>query len=179
MRMARVDREVSAEDVGSAETPNFDQWYSDAYPRVARTLAVLFGDVETGRDLAAEAFSRAFERWEREDPPRSPDAWVMAVGINAGRRRWHRRRLEAEHLARLGTEASATTGDVTADPELWVAVAALAPREREAVVLRYVADLKERDIAEVMGIEVGTVSATLHRARARLRAALEGAQHDG
>jgi RNA polymerase sigma-70 factor (ECF subfamily) len=58
------------------------------------------------------------------------------------------------------------------DFELAAAVATLPERERTAIALRYGADLTEPQIADVMDVAVGTVSATLHHARARLRSAL-------
>jgi RNA polymerase sigma factor (sigma-70 family) len=54
------------------------------------------------------------------------------------------------------------------DPELWDAVAALPSRQREAIVLRYVGDLTERDVAGVLGISEGAASAALVAARRRL-----------
>lgn len=51
---------------------------------------------------------------------------------------------------------------------LWQAVQQLPPRQREAVALRYVADFSEAEVAERMGVAVGTVAATLHAAWARL-----------
>lgn len=53
-------------------------------------------------------------------------------------------------------------------PELWAAVRALPGRQRRAVGLRYLADLTEPRIAEVMDIAPGTVAATLHAARKTL-----------
>jgi DNA-directed RNA polymerase specialized sigma24 family protein len=54
------------------------------------------------------------------------------------------------------------------DPELWDAVAALPRRQREAIVLRYVGDLTERDVASVLGISEGAASAPLVAAHRRL-----------
>jgi RNA polymerase sigma factor (sigma-70 family) len=48
------------------------------------------------------------------------------------------------------------------------AVQALPPQARQAVALRYVADLTDREVAEVMGLAAGTVARTLHDARAAL-----------
>jgi DNA-directed RNA polymerase specialized sigma24 family protein len=56
------------------------------------------------------------------------------------------------------------------ESELWNAVRALPVRQRTAVALRYVCDLPQEQIAEVMHIAVGTVSATLTAARKRLAA---------
>jgi RNA polymerase sigma factor (sigma-70 family) len=53
-------------------------------------------------------------------------------------------------------------------------IGALPERQRHAVFLRYYADLDYRTIAEVLEIEVGSVSATLHAAHASLRHAIEG-----
>jgi RNA polymerase sigma factor (sigma-70 family) len=58
------------------------------------------------------------------------------------------------------------------DPDLWRAVARLPRRQREAVALRYLADLTEAEIATVMRISEGAVSATLTRARRELAASL-------
>ncbi|MDP9334495.1 MAG: sigma-70 region 4 domain-containing protein, partial [Actinomycetota bacterium] len=57
--------------------------------------------------------------------------------------------------------------------EVWELVRELPPRQRTAVVLRYVADLDERHIAEVMGVTRGTVASTLAAARRALGVALE------
>ena len=54
------------------------------------------------------------------------------------------------------------------DPDVWDAVAALPQRQREAIVLRYVGDLTERDVAGVLGISEGAASAALVAARRRL-----------
>ena len=64
------------------------------------------------------------------------------------------------------------------DPGLWDAVHALSLRQREAIVLRYVLDLEQHEIADAMGVSPGTVASTLHAARARLHAALGGADPD-
>jgi DNA-directed RNA polymerase specialized sigma24 family protein len=58
------------------------------------------------------------------------------------------------------------------DTDLWAAVKGLTERQRTVVALRYVADLKERDIAEVLGISRSTVSTTLRDAHARLAGVL-------
>jgi RNA polymerase sigma-70 factor (ECF subfamily) len=92
------------------------------------------------------------------------------VAFNLARRQGTRRRRELEVLS-AGRTLEATVAE--RDLDLWNAVAKLSPRAREAIVLRYVGDLREREIATVMAIAEGTVAATLHRARTELRATLE------
>lgn len=149
--------------------PAFEEWYLDFYPTLARTMTVMFSNVEVGRDIADEAMAKAFARWQKDDPPRSPNAWAVTVAVNEGRRRWRRRRREAERLARTADNVVLTAALGESDLDLWHAVAQLPPRSREAVVLRYLADLTEGEVAEVMGVKVGSISALLHKARASLR----------
>jgi RNA polymerase sigma factor (sigma-70 family) len=55
---------------------------------------------------------------------------------------------------------------------VWAVVASLAPRQREAVVLRYLADLDEAQIARIMGVTRSSVSSALTRAHRQLAAML-------
>ena len=106
----------------------------------------------------------------------SPDGWVFQVAFNLVRRRGRRRALEQTVLRR----SAAGTAGVVAGPagEAWDAVRHLSPRQRQVVVLRYVADLPEADIADVLGISRGTVSSTLADAKAALRISLGDDEND-
>lgn len=97
----------------------------------------------------------------------SPGGWVYRVALNVFKRRRRRRALERRLLNRH-SEAASDTGWTVLDQELWDAVAGLPDRMRQAVALRYVADLREREVAEVMGVAEGTVAATLSKARRKL-----------
>jgi RNA polymerase sigma factor (sigma-70 family) len=150
----------------------FEAWYSQEYSRLVVALGLVARDRQEAEEAAAEAFARCLERWGTPDQPRNPSAWTYTVGVNLLRRRWKRRRREAEHLAAqvvprgVETEAPAL--------ELWSAVAALPPRERVAVVLRYIGGLTEQEIADAMDIKPGTVATSLSRARTKLAAQLRG-----
>jgi RNA polymerase sigma-70 factor (ECF subfamily) len=130
------------------------------------TVTAITGDADAAADAVDEAFVRAIERCERVEAMDSPAGWILTVALNAVRK--SKARSTRRHLA----EARAAYADwiAPADPrhDLWVAVASLPPRERTAVALRYIADLTEPQIADVMNIAVGTVSASLTSARRRL-----------
>lgn len=150
---------------------DFSRWYTDERDRLVRSLLVIGGDAEAARDAVAEAFSRAYERWRRVSTMASPTGWVYRVALNELRRRERRRRLESRLLGRKAPPQHTAPPD--ADPELWLAVAALPAREREVIVLRYVADLREREVAAALGISEGAASAALVTARRRLARALD------
>jgi RNA polymerase sigma-70 factor (ECF subfamily) len=129
------------------------------------------GDQELARDVAAEAFARALERWASVSVMVSPAGWTYMVAINLLRRRHKRTTTERRAVARAAAaEPTSTLPDQSV--ELWALVAALPDRERMTVALRYGSGMTEPEIASVLGIAPGTVSATLNHARAKLRAAL-------
>ncbi len=151
------------------EEGEFSAWYVREHRRVVASLAALSGDADAARDAADEAFVRALARWERVRAMDSPAGWVHRVGLNVLRRNRRRRSLETRLLRRAVEVAPA----LPAHPEVWDAVRRLPERQRLAIVLRFVADLPEAEIASVMGIARGTVSATLSAARASLARTLD------
>lgn len=144
--------------------PGFESWYLSEHATVLATLLWVSGDADVAREATDEAFARALDAWPRVRAMASPGGWVYTVALNLVRR--HARRSAAERRAldraRLPDRFSDRTG------ELWMLVQQLPPRQRTAVVLRYLSDLKERDIAQVMNISPGTVASTLAAARHRL-----------
>lgn len=142
----------------------FEQWYAAEHPTVLATLLWVSGDSELAIEATDEAFARALDRWDRVRTMASPGGWVYTVALNLVRRQARRAAAErrALDLAQLPVSFDERTG------ELWMLVQQLPPRQRAAVVLRYLADLKEKDIAAVMNISAGTVASTLAAARARL-----------
>jgi RNA polymerase sigma-70 factor (ECF subfamily) len=145
---------------------DFDAWYLHAAPRVLASVALAVGDRWLAEDATAEAFARALERWPKVREMTSPEAWVYTVALNQVRTTARRRGLEQRFLRRQRAEVAPPP--TTPDVAVWDAVAQLPPRTRTVVALRYVADLPEARIAEVLGITRGTVASTLHDARRRL-----------
>lgn len=141
----------------------FEDWYPAVHARLFAALVVVADDWDAARDATDEALTRALERWDRVSVMASPDGWAYTVGVNLLRRR--RRRLARERATVVHVEEAVPE----LSPEVWSVVRALPPRQREAVALRYVLDLTEPEVARVMGIAVGTASATLGAARAGLR----------
>lgn len=151
---------------------DFELWYRQEHPRVLASCVALSGDTSAAAEAVDEAFARALERWSSVSEMSSPGGWVQIVALNQIRRVIRRRQLERIlSFQRWGVERDPGPAAVP-DPDLWNAVAALPTRQRLAIVLRYVHDLPETAIAEVMGIARGTVASTLAAAQASLRRAL-------
>ena len=140
---------------------DFELWYRREYPGVLGSLLLAIGSRDIAEDAAAEAFTRAYESWSRVQAMDRPRAWVYIVALNVARRRL-RRRMERVLLSRFRppSEAPPETGF-----ETWDLVRALPERERLAIVLRYVGDLTESEVARAMGITAGGAAKTLHTAR--------------
>ena len=160
----------------------FDRHYDAVYSFVARRVGAALA-----ADLAAETFARAFAGRRRYRPGMSSARpWLFGIAVNLLR---HHHRTEARQLrayARTGVDAVLdATPDVerrvdaeAAGPRLAEALAALRPAERDVLLLFAWADLSYSEIAEAIGLEVGTVRSRLSRARARVRELLAGDEQE-
>ena len=165
----------------SAPTETFDGVCRRLHPRLVAALAVHCGDRALAEDLAQEALARACRDWPKVSRSVSPDAWVFRTAFNLSTS-WFRRvrtaRRSEPMLRAVGTES-----DPSDRLAIRQAVASLPPRQRAAIVLRYLVDLSIADTAEVMRCAEGTVRALTSQALASLRAQLgptfDLEEHDG
>lgn len=143
---------------------SFDAWYEREHDRMVATLLLATGDVELAVEGVDEACSRALERWPRIGTMESPSGWVYRVAMNHASRLARRRRVEERVFRKLvpKPDLPAPAG------EIWELVRSLPERQRQVVMLRYVAGLPEGEIAGALGLSRGTVSSTLYDARQRL-----------
>ena len=157
---------IEVEPVGH---PGFEAFYEAEHGRLVTSLMLASGDVDVARDATDEAFLRALIAWPRVQSMASPAGWVYRVAINVARRRGRRRAVEQRLWARRRppAEVPAPAG------EAWALVRDLPERQRLAVVLRFVADLTEPQIAAAMGISRSTVSSTLADANRSLARAMD------
>lgn len=150
--------------------PDFEAFVAQHHDAVVRGLTLALADRARAEDAAQDAFAKAFRQWRRVQEMDRPVAWVYVVALN-GARRTLRRELAAPAPDLLGPAPDPATS-VAARLSVHDALAELAPRQRVAVVLRYLADLQVAEVAQAMGISVGTAKATLHTALARMRVEL-------
>ena len=149
---------------------DFEHWYRREHDRLVNSLFLISGSVDAAREATDEGFARVAARWARVRRMDAPAGYAFRVALNVLRKEMRRRTREA--TAHRLNSADESFVDESPDPDLWRAVRALPDRQRAAVVLRYVADLTEADIAAALGVTRGTVASNLSHARDALATAL-------
>jgi len=157
--MAREDASLAA----------IEEVYRRRYPSFLRVAVAIVGDREQAHDAVQEAFARAIRGRDEYRSESGLDSWIWATVLNVCRDIRRRSRPEPA----IAATPAATNGHVEPWPELRAAIAELPERQRHALFLRHYADLDYESIAAVLGVERGTVAATLHAAHASLRTMVE------
>lgn len=133
-----------------------------------RTAILLTHNRASAEDLVQTALVKAWRSWGRLDG--EPEAYVRRIMVNefaAGRRRRWRGEVPTEEVPQTGQHGF--EDDFVTHDALVSALAALPPRQRAIIVLRFFHDYTESRTAEAMGIKIGTVKSQTARALAALR----------
>ncbi len=139
---------------------------------LVRAGYLLTGDQQLAEDLVQHALEKAARHWHRIEPG-AVEAYVRRTMYRDQVSLWRRRRV-GETLTALVPEPRRSQEDRTAEQVadrlvLQQALARLGRRQRTVLVLRFYEDLPEREVAEMLGISVGTVKSQAAKALARLR----------
>ena len=150
--------------------------YSLHYRALVRMAVLLVRDVPTAEDVVQDSFVAVHDGWQRLRDAESALAYLRQAVLNRSRSVLRHRAVvekypekpspdmpSAEHGALVQLERSAVIATLRKLPG----------RQREAIVLRYYADLSEAEVAAAMGISCGAVKSHTARAIAALRADLE------
>jgi RNA polymerase sigma-70 factor (ECF subfamily) len=149
---------------------DLERIYREDFPRLVRVATAITRNEAAAVEAVQEAFLRLLRSrrtYRGQGPLR---AWVWRTVVNEAKRAGER---ERQRLP-VTQQAPSENGKGSQDEATRALIAALPERQRLAVFLRYYADLDYRAIGEVLGIETGTVSATLAAAHQTLRTAIEG-----
>jgi RNA polymerase sigma factor (sigma-70 family) len=160
------DREAAGvldPEPAAVEAEGFEDFFLRCEPRVRAALTARYGP-EHGRDAAAEALAWAYEHWDRAQHLEHPVAYLYRVGQSRTRR--SRRRTP---LLRVVHDPHS----YEFDPRVPAALAALAERQRVAVLLVHGHDWPTAEVAALLGVSASTVSTHLARGLEALRTALE------
>ena len=161
----------------------FDAFVTTNLDGLVRTAYLIVWDEHEAEDLVQECLFRVARRWTRISRMQHPLAYARRVLVNVALD-------DAKRRSRRGAELDGATGAIDAmvrgpaaetpaidrldtRAELVSALAALGPRQRAVLVLRYFLDLTEADTAQALGCSVGTVKSSSAKALARLRQSLD------
>ena len=150
----------------------FDRFVADSTDGLLRTAFLIVGDLPEAEDLVQETLLKVAKRWPRVRRMERPVAYARRILVNlsldgAARRSRSRAELTGEMPPDRSDGADAA-GASDATGELLNALAALPPRQRSVLVLRYFLDLPEAEVAAALKCSLGTVKSTTSRGLARL-----------
>jgi RNA polymerase sigma-70 factor (sigma-E family) len=146
----------------------FERLFDSQFSRCVHVANKIVRDRAVAEEVASEAFARAWSRWNRLSRDHRADGWVLRVTVNLAIDTTRKRTVQPE----LPLPALSTADAATLHVALVQALQALPRRQREAIVLRYLADLSESDVSAALGVSAGSVKTHLHRGMARLRTTL-------
>lgn len=153
-----------------SEPTGFREFVAARQRALLRSAWLLTGDWHAAEDLVQSALAKTWPRWHSIARQDQPELYVRRVIVNT-HATWWRRKWRNELPTGDLPETAGTDEFSTADTRaaLRAALAALPPRQRATVVLRYFDDLTEEQTAAVLGCSIGAVKSQTSRALAKLR----------
>lgn len=158
--------QVASLPTAEAASTSFEDVYRSEGLKMLRVAFLMVGSQQQAEEIVHDAFAALLERWDRVD---RPAGYLRASVVNGCRSAHRRRSLERRTVAATRVPTAVGLGaDDLAD-----ALAALPPKRRAAIVLRYYGDHSEAEIAVALKVRPGTVKSLLHRGLAQLREVIE------
>lgn len=136
-----------------------------------RTAYLLTGDQQLAEDLVQTALEKAVTHWSTIRVSAAAESYVRRTMYREQVSIWRRRRVTELPSATIPEPRPATAAGDGVEDRLVMrdALMRLGRRQRAVLVLRYFDDLTEQQVADVLGISVGTVKSQAHKALAHLR----------
>jgi RNA polymerase sigma-70 factor (sigma-E family) len=160
----------SAAGHGAARAISFRDYVTSRSPSLLRAAYLLTGNRADAEDLVQAALAKTYQAWDRIEDRAALDGYVRRAMINTHISWWRRRKFEEYPTDELPDQPIADhAGRSDLQDSLRSAVERLPQRMRAAVVLRYYEDMTEAEVADVLGVSLGTVKSTVSRAVAKLR----------
>ena len=153
----------------------FGQLYREQWWQMLRTARALVDDNETAEDVVQDAFTAVYAHWGRLRDQGAARQYLRISVVNASRSILRRRRVARIGAMRLRAERGMPLDGVQEGlfPDVLALLAGLPRRQREVLVLRFIDDLSDREIAATTGLAEGNVRSAASRGMAALRHKLE------
>lgn len=156
----------------------FEALFQEHYPMVYRTAYGVIGNAQDAEDVAQTIFFRLLRRKFPPELMRSPRAYLYRAAVNASLNAIKQKK---QHVLTDDTErfegtytSSATDTAEDVHRRLYEAVAELTPESAHILILRYVHNHSDAEIAKLLGTSRGTIAVSLYRSRARLKKLMRG-----
>ncbi len=144
---------------------------------MVRAVFLTCGDLDQAVEVVDEAFLQVFTRM-RSAPVDNVRGYLWRAAFNGSRRARDRRRRSAAAVELVGRRTPAATAGPEEAASWWEiteSLAALDPVTRSAIVLRFYGDFTVPEVAEQLGVPLGTAKSLIHRGLAALRQGLDTA----
>jgi RNA polymerase sigma factor (sigma-70 family) len=181
-----VERATDAQLIQrSLDEPGLFEVIFDRHYNVVRVYAQRRVGMADGEEIAASTFEQAFTQRGRFDTDtfRSARPWLMGIANNLIRRHVRHEDVRRRHWpVSIAMDRSAWEPELDAmearerGPAIRSALAALPEDDRETFLLVVLAELSYQDVAQVVGVPIGTVRSRINRVRRRLRELMEAAE---
>lgn len=168
-------RGAPADTVASEAAAEFERFVRSRTASLLRTAYLLTGDQHLAEDLVQSALARTHRSWQSLHRTENAEAYVRRVMYHLQVSWWRRRRVAESYPDELPEPRQRGRGEdetvIATRLAVRAALAALTPKQRAVLVLRFFEDCTEAQTAEVLGVAVGTVKSQTARALTRLRLA--------
>ncbi|MCY4163633.1 MAG: SigE family RNA polymerase sigma factor [bacterium] len=145
----------------SVSPSDFNSIYRAEYPRMVRLARGLVDSSDIAEEIVQEAFAKLLDRWQRIS---NPGGYLRTAVVNGCRNEQRKRRVQRNLGLKVAQSNISSEQDYLLD-----ALNQLSTIQKTVLVLKFYADMTEKQIAEVMGVRLGTVKSATSRGLANLR----------
>jgi len=146
---------------------SFDAFFGASYRRVVGQVYAMTGNLAESEDAVAEAYARAWQRWDHVHRCLDPEAWIRTVAYRLAVSSWRKavtRRAAHRREAAGADQPAMSTDHLT----LVSALRRISAEQRQAIVLFHLVGLTVSEIAQQTGAPIGTIKSHLMRGRKAL-----------
>jgi len=166
--------QVSASAMAGEPFPQeFEDLFQEHYVLVYRTAYGITGRVEDAEDVAQTVFLRLLRREKPRELLKNPKGYLYRAAVNLSltivQTRQRRARTEASEDLAVSVPSRASSRAEELHRKLYEAIALLKPKAASILILRYLHNYSDADIATLLGTSRGVIAVTLFRSRARLK----------
>jgi RNA polymerase sigma factor (sigma-70 family) len=174
---------VSADPADQPAQPAWEDFSESAREKIIKYVAAMTRDYALAEDVAQETLIIAWSKWEQVRQHPRPVAWALLVARRMTAKLCAQEQRQGRIAAKIAADRDHTGTSGGLGPQrqggleqalcdrdaVLAALARLPHRQREVIILCYLGDMTQADVAAVLGISVGTVKAHAHHGRAKLR----------